>query len=297
MALPALELLARHGCRITLVGRPWAAELFAAYPWAVIGQRKGRLDRIRGLRALSRSAAEPPEALLLTNSFSSALEFRLAGLRAVGYATDARRVLLRTAIALSASARRLHMVDYYFALGSAFLELPAGAAPVPALRVSDAARDRASAALARAGSAGAYIVVCPVAVGLHHGKVKCWDGFGRLARELALAGQEVVLCPGPGEHDAARQACPDARLLEALDVEAFGALLAGSRLVVANDSGSGHLAAACGAPLVGVFGVTDPTRTRPRSDRARVLGDARGWPSYATVREAVWEHIPADVRG
>jgi len=297
MALPTLDLLALGGYRITLVGRPWAAELFAAYPWTVIGLRKGWRESIGVLRALRRAAVEPPDGLLLTNSFSSALEFRLAGLRPVGYATDARRLLLQWAIPLSAATRRLHMVDYYFALGRSFLKLPAGAAPVPALRISDGARERARSALARAGSAGAYIVLCPVAVGLHHGQVKCWDGFGRLARELVLAGREVVVCPGPGERDAARLACPDARLIDGMDVEAFGALLAGSLLVVANDSGAGHLAAACGARLLGVFGVTNPTRTRPRGESARVLGDARGWPSYATVSQAVWEQIPADAQG
>ncbi len=159
--------------------------------------------------------------------------------------------------------------------------------PVPLLPVSEAARSRARAAAHAAGVAGAYVVLCPTARGLHRGREKCWDGFGRLAGELTASGQTVVACPGPGEEAAARAAVPDARLIDPLDLGAFAALLAGSRLVVANDSGPGHLAAAVGARLVGVFGVTDPTKTRPLGRSVHVVGGMAGWPKYDQVRSQV----------
>jgi len=285
MALPAVDRLAGEGIALTLAGRPWAPALFAAYPWPVIALPASRRERLAALRALRHRAPERRDALLLTNSFSTALEFRLAGLRPAGYATDGRRLLLHPAIAVPAAwSGSMHTIEYYFHLAAALLApAPAGAVPAPSLRLTAEARERAAAAIARAGVSARYVILCPVAQGRHRGQDKCWSGFGRLGEELIARGWEVVVCPGPGEQAAARAAVPTARLIEALDLAAFAALLAASRLVVANDSGPGHLAAAVGARLVGVFGVTDPAKTRPWGAGVRLVGGPGGWPGYEEV--------------
>ena len=41
--------------------------------------------------------------------------------------------------------------------------------------------------------------------------------------------------------------------------------------MLCNDSGGMHLAAAVGAPLVALFGITDPARTGPLGERVRIL--------------------------
>jgi heptosyltransferase-2 len=302
MALPAIECLAAAGYPLTLAGRPWAAALFAATPWPVVQLPADRSDSIVALRAALRPLPRDVESLLLTNSFSSALEFRLGGARPSGYATDGRRLLLHKAIAVPREwAGDLHMVGYYLHLAQAYRQAqgagpparrPAGV-PAPRLPVSEAARARSAAALGAAGVAGPYVVLCPTARGLHRGREKCWDGFGRLADALTASGQIVVVCPGPGEEAAARAAVPGARVLDPLDLGAFAALLAGSRLVVANDSGPGHLAAAVGARLVGVFGVTDPTKTRPLGVCVHIIGGMAGWPGYAQVAAQVMDVLAA----
>ena len=129
-------------------------------------------------------------------------------------------------------------------------------------------------------------MLCPVAVGLHRGKVKSWPQFGALCRELIRAGEQVVACPGPGETEAVRQAIAGATVLPETDVGTFAALLASSSLVVANDSGSAHVAAAVGAPLVTIFGVTDARRTGPWSRRAIGVGSEHGWPGFDDVLAA-----------
>jgi ADP-heptose:LPS heptosyltransferase len=48
-------------------------------------------------------------------------------------------------------------------------------------------------------------------------------------------------------------------------------LLAHCGVVIANDSGGMHLAAAVGAPVVGIFGLTDPDTTGPIGHRTRVV--------------------------
>jgi heptosyltransferase-2 len=48
-------------------------------------------------------------------------------------------------------------------------------------------------------------------------------------------------------------------------------VLASLRLLLTNDSGPMHLAAALGTPLVAVFGSTDWNETAPVSERARLV--------------------------
>lgn len=288
MSLPALAELAARGHAPVLVGRGWVRDLFAAYPWRCVALRGTWLERARQLRREQTERGGAARALLLTNSFGSALDFRLAGVPATGYATDGRRLLLRQAIDVPARwACGMHMVEYYHALACAFTGNQAAPPPSLDLAVTDAARARVRAMLDTAGAGTDYVVLCPVAVGLHRGKVKAWDGFGRLCDALRSRGRVVVACPGPGEHDAVVAALPRAVILPATDVGTFAALLAASRLVVANDSGPGHVAAAVGARLVSVFGVTEPARTRPWGTTVTLVGSDRGWPRYEEVGAAV----------
>ncbi len=284
MAIAALDALARGGFALTLAGRPWIASLFEAYDWPAVPLRSARRDHVEALRAAGAGKA----GLLFTNSFSTALEFRLAGIRATGYARGGRSLLLAQPVPVHDED---HMVEYYHRLARTVV---ADAGPVPErldLRVGAAARARAAAALRSAGVDGGYVVLCPVAVGLHHGKVKAWDGFARLNAELLARGTRTVALPGPGETPAVRALLPGAAVLPESDVGTFAALLASAKVVVANDSGPGHLAAAVGAPLVSVFGVTEPEKTKPWGPNVRMVGSGAGWPPYAEVVAAVDESL------
>ena len=276
MALPALDLLADHGFTLTLAGRPWARDLFSAYPWKVVSFANSRIQALRN--------TEVHAGLLLTNSFRTALEFRLAGVSAIGYARDARSWLLRKAVAVNASD---HMVEYYYRLAQVFIGTSTDVPRNLRLRIGEPALQRARQVLGAHDVGAHYVVLCPVAVGFHRGKLKAWDGFMRLNAELLADGIQVVAMPGPNESDTVRKALPGAIVLPESDVSTFSAVLASARLVVANDSGAGHLAAATGVPLISVFGVTDPAKTRPWSTKASLIGSSNGWPSYQAVRAAV----------
>lgn len=288
MASPALDLLASRGHALTLVGQAWARDLFAGYPWQMLTLPPGRLARVRQLYRLARSLPRTTAAVLLTNSFSSALEMRLARLRPIGYDTDRRGWLLAHAYPVPDRwASDMHTVEYYHWLARCVIDRPVPAPTRIELRLAPAAYVHARWVLESAAIRPPYVMLCPVATGLHHGQLKAWDGFARLCEELVARGHTVVACPGPGEHDAVASSVPRATLLHETDVAGFAALLAQARLVVANDSGAGHLAAAVGARLISVFGVTQADKTRPLGPNAQVIGGSRGWPDYEEVRFAV----------
>jgi heptosyltransferase I len=99
---------------------------------------------------------------------------------------------------------------------------------------------------------------------------KCWpaERYGELhARIFEKFGLRGVVSYGPGEEDLA-QAVIQAAGVSApaaipLDLGPLMALLRRAKFVVSADTGPLHLAAALGAPLVGLFGPTDPARNGP----------------------------------
>ena len=139
MALPAIARLGDLGYAPLLVGRAWAPRLFESRDWPVLGLAPGPLGtRLRALRAFARDHGARA-TLLLTNSFSSALEARLAGLVPAGYARDGRSLLLRPAIAVPHEWAQgtLHTSAWYWRLAGVVAGLSPAEAdaglPAPAL--------------------------------------------------------------------------------------------------------------------------------------------------------------------
>jgi heptosyltransferase-3 len=81
-----------------------------------------------------------------------------------------------------------------------------------------------------------------------------------LAQRLAMP---VRWCAGPEEElDGA---------VRFTDLYELARWLATARVYIGNDSGITHLAAAAGAPVVAIFGPTDPAVWAPRGDGVRVV--------------------------
>jgi ADP-heptose:LPS heptosyltransferase len=102
----------------------------------------------------------------------------------------------------------------------------------------------------------------------------------------------LLVVTGPAEEEradelrAALAAKADA-WLERPRLSLLAAVLAQSAAYLGNDSGASHLAAAAGAPVVAVFGPTDPMLWAPRGARARVLRARSGGLGDVTPREAI----------
>lgn len=96
------------------------------------------------------------------------------------------------------------------------------------------------------------------------------EHFRTLIGLLAQAGHQVVLTGGPAAGDretvaAMQGAAPPALLVDAgvLDFGQLAALLRGAALYIGPDTSISHLAAACGVPMLAVFGPTNPQRWAP----------------------------------
>lgn len=146
-----------------------------------------------------------------------------------------------------------------------------GASIEPRLWLSGADESGADALLG--SDTRAVLAVCPTA----NWAPKAWpaDRFiqlvGRLTGEGgALADARVLVAGGPGERALAAPvlaALPAGRVIDAVDavpLTTLAAALARCRLVVANDSGLMHLAAAAGAPTLGLFGPSSEVHYAPR---------------------------------
>ncbi len=152
------------------------------------------------------------------------------------------------------------------------------------LRISSEATAFVDGALTSAG-VGEYFVMSPSGGWIS----KCWpaERYGELHRRLGRRfGYRGLISYGPGERglaEALRQAAgqPEPVLLE-MDVPQLMAALRRAQFFVGGDSGPLHLAVAVGAPVVGLYGPTDPARNGPYCPADIVIRNAR--PEHTTHR-------------
>lgn len=219
-------------------------------------------------------AVRPDAAYVLPPSFSSALHAWRAGARErVGFAADGRSPLLTRAVRRP-SRGDLHLAAEYLALLG---PPPAGAPPLPPpLPAPGGAAEQAAALLRAAALADRPLAL--VAPGAIYGPAKRWPAgrFAEVARALAARGFAVAACGGGADREACEavaQAAPDAvtSLVGRTSLPVQAALCARAAIVVSNDSGMAHLAAAMGARVVAIFGSTSSAWTAPLGARVRIV--------------------------
>jgi lipopolysaccharide heptosyltransferase II len=208
-------------------------------------------------------------ALLLPNSFHSALMIARAGVRERwGYRTDWRALLLTRAIGRPPALT--HQIDSYQHLVRA-LGFSNGAA-APALDPKPACRAAGAEALTRAGWNGQTPLVA-IAPGAAFGSAKRWpaSAFAELADGLADDGVSVVLVGAEADRGSAsdvmrclRRRSPVLDLVGRTDIPTLAGAMLNCRALVGNDSGALHLAAALGVSVSAPFGPTDERTNAPR---------------------------------
>lgn len=290
MSLPCLDLLLETRIPVVVCARPWARDLLDDYPIAGFIPMSGRWRKDRAAVQTFRKRAHHAHArgLLLPDSLSSAMVFRFAGIPSAGHRDDGRSLILRWPI--RKSTRKLHAVEAWYRLTAQALQKwgvgsnPENVPETLGLRLTSEHCSTAQALMNQAGlNSGDFVLIAPTAVGLHHGKNKVWPAFEALTKRLQAQGHKVVMCPPPSEVDQALQNAPSAHCLPSIGLGGFAALTRHAALVICNDSGVSHVAAAAGARQLTLFGVTQQDRTGPWSISATCLGSAKKWPGLDDV--------------
>lgn len=289
MCLPALRLLAASGFTPALVGKRWAEDLLAGMGWRfdpIEGKVSEDLSRIRYLA----SNANAAQGLLFPNSFGSALLFKLGRLKTAGLRTDMRSFLLDNGIP---EPRAMHEVERFFyvaheaikAWGStpAFEKVPERLSLILMKRHEAAAKNL----IEQYKIPEKFALLAPIARGKHQGKAKHWEHFNELVAPLRAKGVEPIVFPSLREEALAKAACPDATILPPTTLGNFAAIAKRAQVVVANDSGVSHIAAAVGAKQITLVGVTDTNRTGPWNPDAIVLGENGRWPEVSEVLQTL----------
>lgn len=268
------------GLHLDALAPPWVAPVLERMPQIaqIIASpfAHGELAlraRYRLARTLAQGAYQ--RAYLLPNSLKSALIPALAGIpERIGFTGEARYALLNRRHTLDAAA--LPQMSERFAQ----LAEPVGGSlplplPLPRLTSSSAQQTAALAAL-KLARPEKIAVFCP---GAEYGPAKRWPErhFAALADQLVRRGYGVWLV-GSGKDRAVGDEivrlatataplnlCGSTSLAQAID------LIAAASIVVCNDSGLMHVAAALARPLVAVYGSSSPAFTPPLSADARII--------------------------
>ena len=268
MTEPLLRRLAARGERITVGALPWVAPVYRAMPQVAdvieFPFAHGGLQ-FHARRSIARQMeGRFDAAYVLPNSLKSALLPFLASIpKRIGYLGESRIGLLTHR--LKNPKNKPPMVAFYSALsGEAGFE-----SDRPQLHIPDAHIDETLAGLGL--TRGAYAVFAP---GSEYGPAKRWPAahYAELATQLAMpvvllgSGKEADLC-----NEIASAAKNSLNLAGKTPLTQAIQVLAASKIIVSNDSGLMHVAAALGVPQVAIFGSSSPLHTPPLSDKAAVL--------------------------
>lgn len=282
LAIPAMKVIRERfpNAEVTLLVRPWVAGLFTAAPFIDKLWREEKPSSLGDWKRMARDirTRQFDLALLLPNSFESALMTFLGRVpQRIGYATDGRRWMLTKSIEPAEDFR--HQVEYYLDLAK--ILCPNTERASIEIQATEEERINARKLLSAAGIPrdSKFLVLNP---GAAYGSAKRWheDRFSSVAEILAgELGLDIALIGSQSERSIAEQIRDRMKRKAAVltgktSLETLIGVLAESSLMITNDSGPMHIAAALGVPTVAVFGSTDERVTGPCGPRTRIVKHA-----------------------
>lgn len=285
MTIPALQRLRESfpQAHLTLLAPPRAAELFTGFPAVdeiipYLRKEKGKQAFLDAMHSLRKGRYDV--AILFQNAFEAALLSILGGIKVrIGYDTQRRGVLLTHKLQRSVSHRNRHQTHDYLDLVAEAervclgKEVAATHQNPPTLIANNEQRQAAEALLKRQGINANSQTLVALNVGATNSRAKCWpaDRFAALADQMVQKlNARIVLLGAASERDNAEQVIAQMNQKQAATnlagetsiAELIG-LLAHCDLVVTNDTGPAHVAAALNRPTLTIFGPTNEFETAP----------------------------------
>jgi len=273
MTLPALQAFreAHHTAYITLLVKPNLFQLCRLHEEAVnevLPLKEGLLGTLRTARMIRKRRFD--KAYILPHSFRSALIPFLAGVpKRIGMPGHWRGAMMTDIVTPKGGAGREHQAWEYMDL----FGLNAKTLPEPHLHIPEDAQALVEKKINTLpppriglipGAARGPSKRWPESHFIETGKMLAKKGYGivtlGISREAPLC-ERVAKGIGPNTLNLAGQTT----------LAEWAAILKTCDLVLANDSGGMHLAAAVGTPVVAIFGITDPRKTGPIGKNCRVI--------------------------
>jgi heptosyltransferase II len=289
MSMPAIQMLkaSQPDCRITVLSPRQFVPL-----WRMLRAVDSVIERPEGLWEIVAAIRTDrfDRVFIFPNSFRSALVPFLARIPVrVGMRGHQRSRLLTVIADDLPPAGRRHQAWEYAGIVDVqhrYCELM-----MPDLRVPEGVEQQALARLGDVETPQGWVGVIP---GAARGPSKRWpaESFALVGRKLAAHARcRVMVLGAPGEVElcgavaegigsVARNLAGETTLPE------MAAMLRMCRVVICNDSGGMHLAAAVGTHVVAVYGMTDPVRTGPMGAGHRVIEARAGGGSRDIARRS-----------
>jgi len=292
MSVPAMREIRRclPESRISLLIRPWVSDVYGKADFldeVITFDKEGLHQGLSGRRRLMSElrARQFDLAILLQNAFEAAFLAWWARIPLrIGYARDGRSLLLTHAIPIDPEVRQAHQVYYYLGVlaGAGFLKSQPWRSPKPLptcdLDIRESDREAARSLLRKHGiEAGETLI--GMNPGASYGGAKRWlpGRFAEVADYLAGKYSARIILFGSGaelpitRYVAEKMKVSSVNLAGETTLGQLMGLIKECALLVTNDSGPMHLAAALAVPQVAIFGSTSDAATGPLSNVAEVV--------------------------
>jgi heptosyltransferase-2 len=280
MATPTLRAIRKRfpDAHISYLIKRYVKPMYTGMPWAdrLITYRTGKTQKKAGKTQFLGLAAKLKTrrfdlAIILPGSFKAALICKMARIpRIVGYDRDGRGFLLTDKLLPAKENGRFipsPIIKYYLGLAS-YLGSPERDLTMT-LFVTDAERREAEAVLARANvpERRPWILLNP---GANYGASKCWlpEYFADVANTLAERHNATILISSAPKERKIVEEIYKHLTVPAVDLSKAGMSLGALKevvrrcdLMITNDTGPRHIAAAFDVPVVSIFGPTHPEWT------------------------------------
>lgn len=259
-------------------------ELFSFHKVSGFGHREKKRDIVQKIRQ-----GKYDLGILLTNSFSSAWwlwQGKVA--RIVGYTGQLRSLLLTDRVPPPKELKHQHLViSYKMLLEPLNISISESA---PRIYLLEQELSEAKSLLARMGVDKNQIIV-GINPGAAYGSAKCWlpERFKEVTEKLLENKSITVLYFGdPNTALLIKQICEDlpARVINLAgltSIRELACLIKLCDVLLTNDSGPMHMAAAVETPLVALFGSTNDVTTGPYKTGTVIHKHASCSPCYKRV--------------